>query len=77
MIIISCSFHLLLDINECTTQTHDCSLIFNPYFDLSIIARMQTENIYMKTSLLWVCFLLNYFLKKGSLRSWRYCIVVE
>ena len=25
MIIISCSFHLLLDIDECTTQTHDCS----------------------------------------------------
>ena len=26
MIYISCSFHLLPDIDECTTQTHDCSL---------------------------------------------------
>ena len=27
-------------------------VMFNPYFNLSIIARMGTENIYMKTSLL-------------------------
>ena len=29
-------------------------VIFNPYFTLSIIAGMRTENIYMKTSLLCV-----------------------
>ena len=40
-------------------------VIFNPYFNLSIIARMRMENIYMKTSLLWECFLLNYFLERG------------
>ena len=39
-------------------------VIFNPYFNLSIIARMRTENIYMKTSLLGVCFCWITFSKK-------------
>ena len=63
-------FPVTFDISKClitlfSSRIHAWIVIFNPYFNLSRIATMRTENIYMKTSLLWVCFLLNYFLEKG------------